>query len=647
MTPHQRRNRSPETPQVQTRASARPSPPATSKISKKTPSARTTPHSSGWTHPRPKGSRFDPRAQSTLTQIDFVTQTPHPDDEKLDYLDDTESRDDINNEPVVQKEASDDDGDHRQSSRTRPAHSTFETNNDHPKRRRKSTDVNNGTMERGQSIRKSQTPRASVGPKSKRKPTEKPTTKRDKTLTQMNFVRRYITIDDDDVNDPNLSYIEPTPKKLPAGKTFKSPQSAKLKFESQTTPSSVKLNRRISEAELDLSTGEPISDPGISQAADNDSLPQRIMNANGPITPRKRRLEIPSSQSPESPGLAIITSSQFRDETGSPLKRKSPNLANSLGNQIKEEAPKPQRLVDDSHDQDHTSPNRTPTENWPKVVVGSSQRQRTFKERLVSSGSHDESRRQKPTPTEHEPTRTQGDRTVVYETDAESDQSDTESQSHHAPPTPSRVQESQVEDTHNCSPTPSLGGDDSQELPLPPSAQSPSNLDDCPPSEPPMSDASIYYQRLQPATQFPHEPIPMLSTQKLSELFPNEGNTQHIQSRVEGTRDTRAQRFTGPFLQTQTQSQDYEEPEIVPESSPAREQNDSIEENQAEFHRPPVREPIVQIESSQPVERANARNGILSRSQLLTSSVMESVPLPNFWMGSQDSVGEPYSLPDR
>jgi hypothetical protein len=31
----------------------------------------------------------------------------------------------------------------------------------------------------------------------------------------------------------------------------------------------------------------------------------------------------------------------------------------------------------------------------------------------------------------------------------------------------------------------------------------------------------------------------------------------------------------------------------------------------------------------------------------LTSSVMESIAVPNFWMGSQDSVGEPYSLPDQ
>ncbi|KAJ5093835.1 hypothetical protein N7456_009696 [Penicillium angulare] len=647
MTPHKRRNTSPETPQGHTRASTGPSPPATSRISKKTTSARITPHSSGWTHPRPKGSRLDPRAQSTLTQIDFVTQTPHPDDEKLDYLDGTESRDDINNEPAAQNEASDDDANHRRSSRARPAHSTFETNNDHPKRRRKSTGVNNGTMERGQSIRKSQTPRASVGPKSKRKPTEKPNTKRDKTLTQMNFVRRYITIDDDDENDLNLGYIEPTPKKLPTGKTSKSPQSAKLKFESQVTPSSAKRNRRILEAELDLSTGEPISDPGTSQAADNDSLPHNIMNSNGPVTPHKRRLEVPSSQSPESPGLAIITSSQFRDETRSPLKRKSPNRANPSGNHIKEETPMAQRLVDDSNNQNFTSPNKTPTESWPKMAVHSSQRQRTFTERLVSSGSHDESKRQQSTPTENEPTRTQGERTVVYETDAESDQSDAESQSRYDPPTPTRVQESQVDNSRNYSPAPSPGGDDSQELPLPPDVQSPSNLDDCPPSEPPMSDASVYYQRLQPATQFPHEPIPMLNTQKLSELFPNEGDTQHVQPGVGGKRDPPAQRFTGPFLQTQTQSQDYEEPEIVPESSPAREQNDSIEGNQAEFHRPPAREPIVQIESSQPIERANARNGILSRSQLLTSSVMESIPLPNFWMGSQDSVGEPYSLPDR
>lgn len=159
-----------------------------------------------------------------------------------------------------------------------------------------------------------------------------------------------------------------------------------------------------------------------------------------------------------------------------------------------------------------------------------------------------------------------------------------------------------------------------------------------------MSDASIFYQRLQPATQFPFEPIPALNTQKLSELFPNYGSTQYAKPAAADS----SRKAPAPFLQTQTQSQEADQTEIVPESSPIREQDENSAEPDAVFQRPQVPESVVQVESSQPVDRGNhGPGGILSRSQLLTSSVMESVPLPNFWMGSQDSVGEPYSLPDR
>lgn len=207
------------------------------------------------------------------------------------------------------------------------------------------------------------------------------------------------------------------------------------------------------------------------------------------------------------------------------------------------------------------------------------------------------------------------------------------------PATPTR-QHARASRPSQHSPGPSIGG--SPELP-PPDVHRYPDADPGPVSEAPMSDASIYYQRMQPATQFPHEPVPALNTQKLSELFPNEGSTQYPRLST-----SKPQISPAPFSQSQAESQDADQTEIVPESSPVRESENNTEEDQVVFQRPRIPESVVQVESSQPVDRGSQRpGGLLSRSQLLTSSVMESVPLPQFCMGSQDSVGEPYSLPEQ
>ncbi|KAJ5720896.1 uncharacterized protein N7483_008830 [Penicillium malachiteum] len=640
MTHNQRSNKPPETPQTHLETPSRFSLPSTARISKNTISKRTaSPRVSASKHPRKKAPLFGSHAQSTLTQIDFVTQTTQPDDqEELQYLDGDERPNTKHNESKTLNENSDDDTEYKPPLQARSARSTFESNDDHPKRRRKSATQSSKMTARGESIRKSQTPRASAGPKGKRKSTEKSD---NKTLTQMHFVRRFIPIVDDD-DDVNLGYLstEHSVEKIPKGLESKNPR-----IKERLTPTSVKRTRRALEAELDLSTGEPISDPGTSQAAENGSVSHEKSNPKSPMTPRHPKFEVPSSQSPESPGLAIITSSQFRSATRSPLKRKSPNSAHYSQNRVKGEPAKSPQLAKDHQCQVSSSPGKTPRASLPRGLTTSTQNPATFAEELALCGASDESTNQRSN--DQEPPRTQGERTVVYETDAETNQSDSEYDLNEIPGTPSRVQESQVENTHeqdqNSEP---LFDDESQELPLPGDGFS-SNLDDGPQSEAPMSDASLYYQRL-PATQFPHEPIPTLNTQKLSELFPSEGATQYTKfgSGSAHKPDLSYQKFPGPFLQSQTQSQEGEEPEIVPESSPAREQDVTTEASQVVFQRPHVPASIVQVESSQPVERGDDAGAgrLLSRSQLLTSSVMESVPLPNFWMGSQDSVGEPYSI---
>ncbi|KAJ6160949.1 hypothetical protein N7470_004345 [Penicillium chermesinum] len=639
MKNHKTGERPPEPSEPQFKTPSRPS---RSTAGAPSTSKRTAPLTSErqWKRSSLSGSR----AQSTLTQIDFVTQTTQSDN---DYIGGT-TQDEANNhgEPIVVDDNSASDSEHLGSLPVGSslARTKYEMNDDRPRRRRKNA---RATLPgRAPSIRKSQTPKARVARKGKGNSTEKQPAKRDKTLTQMDFVRRYITIDDD--NDMNLGYLEPAP----ARDSTNTESKVFLKKDHNTrtdlhtaSSSSTKRNRRELTIERDLSTGEPLTSGGHSQLSGNGDITDS--RPNDLKTPRKfRKLEIPSSQSPESPGLAIITSSQFRSATRSPAKKPGPGFHHIQDSGIKKESPTSPKLVKDSNDQASPSPMRTPREASPKVLIASSQHPSTFAQRLAlcatSTALH--SQQYSSHDTEAPVMHNQRERTVVYETDAETDQSEPECDDDQTPATPSRTQRPPPESTKIASSSPVSRVDDSHDLPLPSSGRhNQPDFDSL--SEAPMSDASVYYQRMQPATQFPHEPIPSLNTQKLSELFPNEGGTQYPQ---QSHGPNTSEQAPGPFIQTQTQSQEINQTEIVPESSPVREQDGIFEDNEVVFQRPRAPESLVQVESSQPVERRpNGAGMLFSRSQLLTSSIMESVPLPNFCMSSQDSVGEPYSLPDQ
>ena len=639
MKPQDTPGRLSDTPCEKFRTPRRHSPPGTSKSSKSTTFKRpASPSVSASARPRKRSSFPSSRAQSTLTQIDFVTQTPQSDDDQLEYLDKTKPREGTNTTyaPDRMDGESEDDADYRPSLRP----TKFEPNKNHPTRGRKSAGVTPRASERGQSIRKSMTPKLSFSGKQRRKSTEKPPAKRDKTLTQMDFVRRYITIDDDD--DVNMGYIQPEHKNKPPDDGQQASFSVNRPVHPKP-PASTKRNRRLLEPELDLSTGEPLSGGlGDNQDSNPGHDPQNAPMGDAPVTPQKsRRLEIPSSQSPESPGLAIITSSQFRSATRSPFM----NLACHPEKSIKEESPDPRRNVEDSQDDGGASLVKTSTQPSPRLLGSLKHHSSPAMQSgaLYAPSTDLGSQAVLPGGSEIKLERIHKERTVVYETDADTDNSDSENDMTNDRATPCRTHGPRAKSTTSTRHSHEPSSDDSEELPLPdvkPSA----NPSDGPPSEAPMSDASIFYQRMQPATQFPFEPIPTLNTQKLSELFPNYGSTQHAKP---GAADS-SQQVPGPFLQSQTQSQEADQTEVVLESSPVHEQDENGVDSDVVFQRPQVPESVVQVESSQPIDRGNhGLGGVLSRSQLLTSSVMESVPLPNFWMGSQDSVGEPYNLPDR
>ncbi|KAJ5686620.1 hypothetical protein N7536_009239 [Penicillium majusculum] len=656
---HESRNL-PETPRNQSRTPRRPSPPGLPTTATKIITARNRSLQSSTSASTRKRTSL-PRVQSTLTQIDFVTQPTPSNDDQLGYIDEHKRRDDTRDttqRPNVD-DRSDKDSDYLPAPSVRSARiSKFKMNererdSDERSQKRRSSGIVNRDASRSHGPRKSETPRASVRPRGGRKSLEKSTGKRDKTLTQMDFVRRYITIDDDD-DDVNMSYIQPTPQKkdIKDEQTEHTPKQKQL--QPTKRPTSAKRKRRAFEEELDLSTGEPISQQKEAPESNLGSGGEGERVSAAPVTPQKLRTrEIPSSQTPESPGLAIITSSQFRSATRSPSKWKPLSPTDNLMKPIKEEPPEIRRVVEDSQDPAGESLPRPTTFDSPSLYKNLVHPDLTTTEEFPSSAPPTESTSQE-FPVEangnsrNEPTKRE--RTVIYETDAESEYGDFEENVNGRSVTPSPKkthrefgpQDGSQETQHS----PESPKDDSQELPLP-AVQSSPGLDDAPPSEAPMSDASICYQRMHAATQFPHEPIPTLNTQKMSELFPHGDSSQY--TNLEAWKPSRRKQAPGPFSQTQTQSQegDKESTEMVPESSPIRERERGIESGDNSFQRPRVPGSVVQVESSQAVDRDPQWQGrILSRSQLLTSSVMESIPLPNFWMGSQDSVGEPYSLPE-
>jgi hypothetical protein len=593
------------------------------------------------------------RAQPTLTQIDFVTQATVSDDDQLDYIDEHRDTTQITIKQAQLEDGSDKDADFLPPEAARSARITkFKMSereqdpNERPQKR-KTSGMGARDTEPRHGPRRSATPRASVGRKGGRKSLEKSTGKRDKTLTQMDFVRRYITIDDDD--DVNMGYIQPKPEKKPIISEREAGPAEEKKSQPAKLLNSAKRNRRVFEEELDLSTGEPISQPKDAQDSNtgSENVGDRVSAA--PVTPQKpRRREIPSSQSPESPGLVMITSSQFRGATHSPSKQR-PLVLNQPKQPIKEEPPEPRRTDEDSQD---------PRDASLRTITNSSNTQNLLYMHIPQPAEHYPSSAPPTDSTsEYQPSEANGDskngarkreRTVVYETDADTDYGESEyenSSRDSLTPSPKKTRAIGSQTTQNIPESPK---DDSQVLPLP-DVRSSIGLehhasDDAPPSEPPMSDASAYYHRMHAATQFPHEPIPTLNTQKLAELFPQEDSTQS--SKLEPCKPSSQMPRPGPFQQTQTQSQgDKESTEMVPESSPTRERESQTEASETPFQRPRAPDSVVQVESSQAADH-NWPGRVLSRSQLLTSSVMESIPLPNFWMGSQDSVGEPYSLPE-
>ncbi|EAW11287.1 uncharacterized protein ACLA_089790 [Aspergillus clavatus NRRL 1] len=610
-----------------------------------------TPISSGRTSKSWKRSLLSGE-QPTLTQIDFVTPRSQnlesdDDDDDLDYIDDAPHDDTVNSCQVI--ELDDDlDGDtgYRPDSHSRARRSGGAMNRQNAEG--KSSRMRRSLGQANSSEKRSRGRKSTDSVAINKKRTDK--SRKDKTLTQMDYVRRYLKIEPDD--EVKLEYTYMTPK-VNKGQTMKGTSSRDLKSGSANVQ---KISSSIKKRKLQDDDEEEEDSRALLVLAQTQG--KRLLKEE-PKTPQKpRRSEVPSSQSPESPGVAFISSSQFRDATRSPLRLARTNtFTQSIKDEIPDSNETAESLKQISMVESTLPPPIVPESSLSFELGGDDEVPFDFKATQLKSATEAsasaleiERELDKPPPST--------ERTVVYETDAETDYSDNEQSTVAGP----RYEMVLAHDADQAVEDGDEGPEnDSQTLPPPIMHSSSDDERSLLQTELNLSsDASICYQRRHPATQFPSEPIPTLSTQKLAELFPQESSLQQTLTETSRIKPSllRRQTLVDPFLHTQTQSQTQDlvkdSTEIVLESSPVARPRDYASEADPVLPAHPA-QGVVQVESSQPVDRLKQRadpiqdsgpKGLLSRSQLLTSSVMESVPVPGFWMGSQDSVGQPYSLPD-
>jgi hypothetical protein len=611
--------------------------------------------------PRKTRRASDCESQTTLTQINYVRIPPNAAgaDGVLDYITEdgkTARKDGIE---VIDLETGSSDGDaeYRPSNRrTREARTRrVQQNKDRPGRD-KSTG-RQGVRLKSSKLGHSGKKATRSGGKSKSKEAKG----KNKTLTQMDFVRRFIIIDDSD-DDRRLDYIEHTPKHPDGGDAEKNNLSSGSNERDQPVDDEGPRKKRKLNNGSDVSLGSPVIRPS-DNVAESPSYKARTSLRHplpNPATPQKRlqKLEVPSSQTPESPSQIIIPSPQLRNIPRFPLQSISGNTVDRTPEKEKQTTssdsgatPRPVRALQLKPEPPESSIAEDSQRSLTGTInCGNSLHDLEGDEALHGAGQDTEEHEAEPRSS------ARFEKTVVYETDAETDSGDSDD----ALPRPSNPPDQQELGGDEKSSVPGSdngpSSDDSQDLP--PVPNSGTDLEGGTYSDLALpSDASLYYRRPPHYTQFPTGPVPLLNTQRIAELFPIDGSTQHGSN--EASRSSLPGKNPSDVLclqtQTQTQSQDplKTSTQLVPGSSPLL-RNVEVARDVDHSMRPP-QESVVLVESSQPADKiSQQKNGadrisqprrLFSASEWLTDSVMASIPAPP-WQLSQDSVGEPYPLPE-
>ncbi|KAF3389993.1 hypothetical protein DPV78_011392 [Talaromyces pinophilus] len=479
-------------------------------------------------------------------------------------------------------------------------------------------------------------------------------TKRNKTLTQMDFVRRFIPLPDSDDEDLNLYADNPstTDKKNAENKEKviedQKEATKKDEIEDLTPRKRRKLNH-----------GSMAPSPAIRSKVSPDEKISSLLSfpSSQPKTPQKVwRFEIPSSQTPETPQQTFVASpsirqvSRFSIETNMPKSTLQGEPEEVDDQKVNTNDPKSQDF--DIADDNIVASTMIPSS---QLLQASTEDQTTISESDAI----------KPTtePPEPPPLSSALKKTIVYDTDDETDYGDLEDDNLPEISIGAKALEEWPEPIDSSSRDhASQKCDYSDDLPPIPNSGTDLEITGNLLSDTALpSDSSLYYRRPARYTQYPNEPIPMMNTQKIAELFPvieeNDDPASMVQTSVPSTREPTASAahghadVLGSEMETPTQDDSANRSiEVIPESSPITRSYDAAR-SASNAMAPPARESIVLVESSQLVDRLNRQNNsmdtgkslrrLFSTRDFLTDSVMESIPAPP-WMASQDSIGEPY-----
>lgn len=471
-------------------------------------------------------------------------------------------------------------------------------------------------------------------------------TKRNKTLTQMDFVRRFIPLPDSDVEDLNLYQNPPATKKIDTENKEEATQKDDLE---DLTP---RKRRKLNDENVAAS-------PAIKSKVSPGEKKPSLLNVPSaqPKTPQKgRRFEIPSSQTPETPQQTFVASPSIRQVSRFSIETNIPkNTLQEAPKEVQDQQVNTHDLK--SQDFDFADDDIVASTMMP----GSQLLQASIEDQTTISGSDAiQPTTQPPVPP---PLSSAPRKTIVYDTDEETDYGDLEDDNLPEISIGAKALEEWAEPIDSSSRDhTSQNCDYSDDLPPIPNSGTDLEITGNFLSDTAFpSDSSVYYRRPARYTQYPNEPIPMMNTQKIAELFPvieeNDDPASTMQTSVPSTREPAASTAhdhsdaLGSEMETPTQDGSVSRSiQVVPESSPITRSYDAAR-SASNTMAPPARESIVLVESSQLVDRLNRQNDsidagkslrrLFSTRDFLTDSVMESIPAPP-WMASQDSIGEPY-----
>ncbi|EQL38394.1 hypothetical protein BDBG_02093 [Blastomyces gilchristii SLH14081] len=424
--------------------------------------------------------------------------------------------------------------------------------------------------------------------------------------------------------------------------------------------------RKASEANIEGYPSQIVHPPPLNSGAD--------ISAAGPVTPRRPiRLVVPSSQSPDSPDL-IISPRTFKEpppkfplaplpHNVTPKKATSP-LKNEYKTSSRVSRTTPYEIPESSFysagtcsssrscpEESVIGHETTPTTSPPLVFEEDSNTK-------LPTSSHDLQNKirtegQEIGPGDPDTTVRDAEKSknrVIYETDAETEDEEVYDSIFHISGNDHDSWRTQSQLFHNCRSGNDDGdGDDNtlRELPTQYRNLGPETCHTLPENTLGSEPSILYYRKPMSLAFDPGSELDNIDTQRLAELFPaveaeNEEcaisplstipEEEHESQQGKGEDDTTSK----PAENSQTN--------LVMNSQPAQHLNTAIEGNIP----PPSSPPVVLVASSQQSDVGDAEpdqiacgdsqigcQGLVTASQLLTDSMMESVPGPPIWMSSQ------------